>query len=111
MSRFVLALLLSMVCSRAVAASPDGALAVTLAMGHGGGRTAVVLYLVRQDRPLAWRAGLAILAPHRRPASYEAPLRLPGVPALARRLLRARNFWRSATIEPCAGTRFLLPRL
>jgi hypothetical protein len=122
MSRFVVLALLLLACSRLMHAESDGALAVTMEMHDANGRTAVVLYFIRGEwhRPsqcvvcdagLAYRIGLTILQPHRNPSGFEMRFHAPSAPGWARWAARVRELWRSATIEPCAGIRFLLPRL
>jgi hypothetical protein len=111
MSRFVVLALLLLACSRLIHAAPDSALALTMEMRETDGRAAVVVYIIRDDGPLAYRIGFTILKPHRSPAEFDIRLSVPSAPTWARWATLMRELWRSATIDPCAGIRFLLLRL
>ena len=111
MSRFMLALLVLLACSRAMHAAPDGAMALTMEMRNGDGRAALVFYVLHEDGLLAYRIGVRMLQSHRTPAGFEMRLHVPSAPNWSRWGARVRELWRSATIDPCAGIRFFLPRL
>ena len=112
MSRFVMMALLLLACSRLMHAGPDAAIALTVEMHETAGRAAMVFYMIRNDDgPLTYRIGITILEPHRNPSAFEMRLRAPGAPSWAHWAARVRELWRSATIDSCAGIRFLLPRL
>jgi len=108
MSRLCLALILVLASSRIAL----GATVVSVTFHDKDHRPAgaIVLYVIQEDARSAWHVGVTLVRPDSKPAGLETRLALPTVREWSRLAARVEQLWR-ARIVPCAGIRFLLPRL